>query len=157
MLNYTQTPTGTPVPVFSSQEEQSSLSLLTVSRIQNQECITEPLPEMTKQQGREAGQADAKQVQVTLIIETLSTLSSHPDFQAGLRDAEEQFLEDYDAAPLSEDEMIEKVEGNLSRSVIERCRKMADVFGMTPPSYLYNLGFVFGTINEGLTYSYQVC
>ncbi len=43
------------------------------------------------------------------------------------------------------------------RCVIEQCRNIADVFGITPPSYIYNLGFVFGTINEGLTYAYQIC
>ncbi len=50
--------------------------------------------------------------QVTIIIETLPALSEHPDFQAGLRDAQQQFLEDYEAAPLTEDEMMGKVESN---------------------------------------------
>jgi hypothetical protein len=88
----------------------------------------------------QAGQPD--QVQITIIIETLSELSAHPDFQAGLRDAEAQFLESHDAAPLTEDEMMEEVESNLRRSVMQQCRKVARIYGYTAPSYLYQLGFL---------------
>jgi hypothetical protein len=65
-------------------------------------------------------------------------------------------LEDYGARPLSLEEMIVEVEANVSRRAIEGDRQYSEVFGYPPTSYLYNLGYVFGTINEGLTYAFQV-
>jgi len=51
---------------------------------------------------------------------------------------------------------MDEVETNLCCSVIQQCRRVTRTYGYTTPSYTYNLGFVFGTINQGLTYSYQV-
>jgi hypothetical protein len=101
--------------------------------------------------------AQLEQMQVMIIIETLPALSAHPDFQAGLQDAQACFLEDSDAAPLTEEEMIEKVETNLSHRAVKADRRVSQRLGDEPPSYFYNLGFIFGTLNEGLTYAFQVC
>jgi hypothetical protein len=57
---------------------------------------------------------------------------------------------------LTEDEIIDEVELELSRPALERGRR-SNTYEDYLPSYFYSLGFVFGTINEGLTYSYQVC
>jgi len=111
---------------------------------------------MTIKQTPDDGQALPDQAQVTIIIETLEELSAHPDFQAGLRDVQTFFLESHEAAPLTENEMMDEVETNLCRSVVEHSRTVISSFGEFPPSYLYSLRFVFGTINEGLTYAYQV-
>ena len=80
----------------------------------------------------------------------LSALLAHPEFQRGLANAHKEFLGDYEAAPLTEDEMIEEVEMNLSRHMTERCKKS---WGEGSSSYLFNLGFVVGTIAKGLSYT----
>ena len=93
------------------------------------------------------------QMQVTTIVPSLAALLEHPEFQAGVASAREQFLDDHEAAPLTEDEMIDEVELELSRRVIEGDKKICFVYGDKPRSYFYHLGFVLGTINEGLTYA----
>jgi hypothetical protein len=52
--------------------------------------------------------------------------------------------------------MIEAVEANLSHHVIEHDRLIRTRHGCEF-SYFYNLGYVFGTINEGLTYVSPPC
>ena len=91
------------------------------------------------------------QIQVTTIIPSLTALLEHSEFQLGMADAREQFLESYEPTLLTEDEMIHEVEANLSLRVIEGDRIVCRRFGGY--SYFYSLGYVFGTINEGLTYS----
>ena len=84
MLNYTEnTHVSTNVPP------------LPVLHIQNQECVTEPLPEMTKKLGREAGQADARQVLAqaeqhkgTPLTEREMREATHPLFMARLEEVE---------------------------------------------------------------------
>jgi hypothetical protein len=83
----------------------------------------------------------------------LSALLAHPEFQQGVREAHEGFLGDYEPEPLTEDEMIETVERNLSRCVIEHCKKLCRFYGEEPISYLHNLGRVVGTIAQGLSYT----
>jgi hypothetical protein len=87
------------------------------------------------------------------LLTASAALSEHPDFQAGIAAAREWFLENYEPAPLTEDEMIEAVEMELSRPVVEMSRIVRRMYGDKPSSYFYHLGFVFGTINEGLTYA----
>jgi hypothetical protein len=86
-------------------------------------------------------------------VHVLSALLEHPEFQQGLTVAQEVFEESYEPAPLTEEEMIEEVELNLSRRVTERCRKLCQHYGWEPSSYLWNLGFVVGTIEMSLTYA----
>lgn len=83
----------------------------------------------------------------------LPALLSHPDFQAGVRDAQEQFPEDYAPAPLTLDQMIEKVENNLSRHAVKREQIVARAFEAEPPPYLYWIGYVCGTIDQGLSFA----
>jgi hypothetical protein len=95
------------------------------------------------------------QMQVTpTTVHVLSALLEHPEFQQGLAVAQEEFEDSYEPAPLTEEEMVENVEMNLSRRITERCRKINQHFGWEPPSYLWNLGFVVGTIEKGLTYAH---
>jgi len=87
-------------------------------------------------------------------VPVLSALCEQAEFQRGLTEAKETFLEDYDPAPLSEEEMITEVELELSRRMTERAKLLARLDeGWPCSSYLYHLGYVVGIINEGLTYA----
>ena len=92
-------------------------------------------------------------IQVTAVVPFLSALLEHPEFQRGLAHAQEEFLESYEPAPLTLDEMIEEVEMNLSRRVTERSKHISLIYGEKPSSYLFNLGYTVGIINKGLTYT----
>ncbi len=83
----------------------------------------------------------------------LSALMGHPDFMGGVSLAQDSFLDFYAPAPLTEDEMIEEVEDNLGRVTTKQSREATRALGGQPFSYIHALGFVFGTINEGLTYT----
>jgi hypothetical protein len=93
------------------------------------------------------------QMQGATVVPSLSTLLEHPEFQLGVADAHEHFSESYEDAPLTEEEMIEEVEMNVSRRVTENARTLCRVYGWGPSSYLYNLEYVFGMIDKGLTYA----
>jgi hypothetical protein len=93
------------------------------------------------------------QVQGATVFPSLFPLLEHPEFQLGVVDAYEYFSESYEDAPLTEEEMIEEVEMNVSRRVTENAKTLCRVCGWAPSSYLYNLGYVFGMINKGLTYA----
>jgi hypothetical protein len=93
------------------------------------------------------------QIQVSPVVLPLSALLAHPEFQRGLAAGHEFFFESYEPEPLSEEEMIEEVELNLTRRVTEHSRLICRLEGVNPPSYLYNLGFVVGTIDKGLSYA----
>lgn len=82
----------------------------------------------------------------------LDQLLNHPDFQAGVAYAQSCFSEYYDAA-LTEDEMIDEVETNLGRVIVDRSKVVAASFGEQHPSYIHHLGFVYGIINQGLTFA----
>jgi len=69
------------------------------------------------------------------------------------KDGHEGFFDSYEEAPLTEEEMIDEVEGNLNRRVTARDKKIARATGDEPPSYFYNLGYVIGIIDQGLTYA----
>jgi len=88
-------------------------------------------------------------------VASLSVLFEHPDFQRGFTDGHAEFLDSYEPEPLTEEEMIEEVEMNLSRRITERCQKIYQSEGWQRQAgyYLYNLGFVVGTIDQGLTYA----
>ena len=92
-------------------------------------------------------------VQAPALVEMLAALVEHPEVQRGLLLAQEFFLDHYEPAPLTEEEMIHTVERNLSRRGRERDKAINRVFGGKPISYLYNLGYVLGTIGQGLTYA----
>jgi hypothetical protein len=88
------------------------------------------------------------------IVPLLSALLAHPDFAEGVRMANEWFFDHYDEeAPLSEEDMIEQVETNLSRRVTERGKQIDRVMGWESLSYLHHLGYVLGTIDKGLSYA----
>src|SRR6266702_1556934 len=89
----------------------------------------------------------------TTTLHSLSALLEHPEFQRGLAEADEAFLEAYEPAPLTEEEMVEEIEMNIGRWVTERTKILDRVYGYAPSSYLCNLGFVVGMINKGLTYA----
>ena len=87
------------------------------------------------------------------VVPVLSALLAHPEFQAGLALAQECFFDSYEEAPLTEEEMLEEVENNLSRRITQRDKKVSRLMGWPPSSYLLNLGCVMGIINQGLTYA----
>jgi len=93
------------------------------------------------------------QMQVSIPDAPISALLEHPEFQAGLALAQQCFFDAYEEAPLTEEEMIEEVELNLSRRITERSNKIARVMGWPPSCYLRDLGCVIGIINHGLTYA----
>ena len=93
------------------------------------------------------------QMQVTAVAPFLSALLEHPEFQKGLAVGHEFFFDSYEEAPLTEEEMIEEVKGNLSRRATARNKEIARLTGDEPPSYLYNLGYVIGVIDKGLAYT----
>lgn len=95
------------------------------------------------------------QMQGATVVPSLSSLLEHPEFRLGVADAHEYFSESYEDAPLTEEEMIEEVEMNVSRRVTENARTLCRACGWAPSSYLYNLGYVFGMINKGLTYAHD--
>src|SRR5437879_6252841 len=86
------------------------------------------------------------------LVSMLFTLLTHPEFQQGLMNGYEEFERNYEPAPFTEEEMIEEVEMNVSRTITERCKKLSQFEGLEPPSYLCNLGWVIGTIAKGLSY-----
>jgi hypothetical protein len=82
----------------------------------------------------------------------LSALRNRSDFLDGVSLAQECFLDQYASAPLTEDEMVSEVKENLNRKAAEESKVALKAFG-SAPSYIHRLGFVFGTINEGLAYT----
>jgi hypothetical protein len=83
----------------------------------------------------------------------LSALLMHPEFVQGVYDCQDVFFDCFEQAPLTEQEMIEEVEGNLSRVMTERDQQWTLVTGVQAPSYVHKLGWVIGTIAKGLTYA----
>jgi hypothetical protein len=75
-----------------------------------------------------------------LAIPPLVALESHPEFQQGIRIAQEVFLEHHAPTPLTENEIINELNEGLASVG-------------NGPSYFYHLGFVFGFINQGLAYA----
>jgi hypothetical protein len=86
-------------------------------------------------------------------VPDLSALRAHPEFQRGFVEGHEEFLGSYQPAPLTEEEMIQEVELNLSHWVTKRCKKLCLLNGWEEGSYFYDLGFVIGLIDKGLTYA----
>ena len=94
-------------------------------------------------------------MQETPIVAMLAALLEHPQFRQGLRDGYgEAFDTNYEPAPLTEDEMIDEVELNLSRRVQENCKIHKLVYGVELPPFLYDLGCVLGVISKGLSYTH---
>ncbi len=83
----------------------------------------------------------------------LSALLVHPEFQEGLVDGHNDFESSYEPAPLTEEEMVDEVEMDLSRAIIERCKKLSQLEGLEPSSSFYNLGHVIVIIAKGLSYA----
>lgn len=94
-----------------------------------------------------------EQMHATTPLPSLAALLAHPEFQRGLADAQATFLDDYEAAPLTEEEMIEDVEERLSRDGFELDKTGSQVSGSAPRTYFYNLGLTVGTIDQGLRYA----
>lgn len=86
------------------------------------------------------------------LMSMLSTLLAHPEFARGLMSAHASFLEAFEPAPLTQDEMIEEVEEYLSRESMELDGLVREMTEQEPVSFYYNLGMVVGTIAKGLTY-----
>ncbi len=76
----------------------------------------------------------------------------HPEFVQGVCDCQERYFDYFDEAPLTEEEMMEEVETNLSRRTAKVDQQTAAMFGGEAPTYLEKLGWVIGTIAKGLSY-----
>ena len=94
------------------------------------------------------------QMQVTLPDIALAALLAHPEFQAGLAEAQAAFVSEYEPAPLTQVEMIDAVEQWISSTGFELEQTVSRIEGATLHSYLYCLGFVVGTIDQGLHYAH---
>jgi hypothetical protein len=80
-------------------------------------------------------------------LSELAALLEHPEFERGVCQGQEYFFNSYEEAPLTEEEMTDEVEGNVSRRATKQDRKK-------PSSSLHRLGWVVGTIAKGLSYAY---
>lgn len=103
-------------------------------------------------QERDAGSC---QMHVTTPSLSLSALLAHPEFQRGLAFAQATFLNEYEPAPLTEEEMIDEVEEWISRDMFELDKTVRQTNGLKPHTYLYNLGLTVGTIEQGLRYAWR--
>lgn len=93
-------------------------------------------------------------IQAPDVVSMLTALVEQPEVQRGLLMAQEFFLDSYEPAPLTEEEMINEVETNLSRWARERGKAANRVLGeKASSSYLCNLGCVLGIIGQGFTYA----
>jgi hypothetical protein len=90
-----------------------------------------------------------------LVTPSLVALLNHPDFQRGVAEAQECFGEWYEGA-LTLDQMVKEVEENLGQAFKQSARA-ARANHCDHPSYIHHLGFVLGTINEGLAYVSTPC
>ncbi|MBA2682655.1 MAG: hypothetical protein H0U76_30205 [Ktedonobacteraceae bacterium] len=90
-----------------------------------------------------------------LLLQTRSAFLAHPEVQQGIAEAHLHFLDSYEPEPLSEAEMIEVVETNVSRSVTQNNQELCHLLGWdaSASSYLRHLGSVLGMVNEGLRYT----
>lgn len=86
------------------------------------------------------------------LLSLLAALLAHSAFAQGVHECQEYFCDFYDEVPLTEEEMIEAVEINLSRHSAVTAQHFATIMGWNPPSYLRDLGWVVGIIAKGLTY-----
>ncbi len=86
--------------------------------------------------------------------ELLADLLAHPEFARGVREAQEYFCDSYEEAPLTEKEMLDEVEQNVSRRITQREQNRAQITGVEPSPYLLQLGWVVGTIAKGLSYAH---
>jgi len=78
-------------------------------------------------------------------MSVLSTLLDLPEFQEGLQDGQQtfeegMFEEDHEKA-WTEDDIIEFVDGELSKQIYRRVQLVGRVMGWSLPSYLTHLGF----------------
>ncbi len=80
------------------------------------------------------------QTAANMHLPSFAALLEHPEFQQGVRIAQSCFLDHHSPTPLTRDEIINEVNEGLE----------SVGYG---PSYIYHLGFVFGTINAGLAYA----
>jgi len=81
--------------------------------------------------------------------EAVSALAAQPDFLAGLQDAQQVYDDNEYEGRLSEGEMMELVERNVSRRGRERDNKVCQAMGLQAPAFLYALGLVIGLIGTG--------
>ena len=75
---------------------------------------------------------------------TLAALLADPEFQLGLQTAHEHFREAYGPAPLTEKEISDEICEELNEEELATVEAPA----------LYQLGFVVGLIDKGLSYSH---
>jgi len=78
-------------------------------------------------------------------VSILTTLLNHPEFQEGLQDGlatfeERMFEEDLQKA-WTEDDIIEFVDGELSKQIYRRVQLVGRVLHWSIPPYLTHLGF----------------
>ncbi len=92
-------------------------------------------------------------MQASTLVSLLSALLEHPEFQRGVHVSHEFFFDSYEEASLTEAEMLDEVEWNLSRRITAAEQRLRQAIGVEPSSYLHRLGWVVGTIAKGLTYA----
>ena len=74
-----------------------------------------------------------------------------PEFQEGLRHGQRYFDDEFDPAPLTNQQILEAIQSNLAPERMTRAQHVFLAQGWPDISPLYYLGFVIGFINAGLT------
>lgn len=81
---------------------------------------------------------------------------SDADFALGLCDGRESYEEDYAGEALTDTEVMQFIERNLSQKVHEKENRFCAFIGLLPISYTYRVGFVVGWLGA-LMGSASVC
>ena len=90
--------------------------------------------------------------EVDSVLPLLMSLLAHPAFVKGVQDCQEYFLDAFEEAPLTDEEMLCEVEENLGRRAMHVDQASVTLLGGRVPPYLEYLGWVIGTIARGLSY-----
>ena len=79
----------------------------------------------------------------------LAALFEHPDFQEGVKWGKETYYDMGHEGMLTEAEMVDVVEENLSRCALREGARFDQAMELAPDSYLVRLGIVVSVIAEG--------
>lgn len=80
----------------------------------------------------------------------LSGLLACPDFRKGFEAGQEAFGadEEYGDDPKTEDDLIFFVNNELSVTIYRRSKKLSELFGDPPLTYVHHIGFVVGYLHQ---------
>lgn len=94
-----------------------------------------------------------KPITAEQVTQVLVGIVEHPDFRDGLVNGWEAFIEEFLPEVLTEEEMVDEIEHNLTWRAINNDNRACQALGWEPPSFLHGLGWVVGIISRSLTYA----